>query len=88
MKRWSWVLVALVAGCGFTFHDKGSDFYTTGGINLVYTDWVAPKESNWEKDSYECSNEAVETVPTLVRAPGQRQVLAERCLNARGYVRR
>ncbi len=62
----------MIAGCGVTFYDKGSDVHTTGGISLVYTDWVAPRESNWQKDSYECQTEAVEALPSLVRAPGQR----------------
>ena len=88
MKRWFWLLIPMIVGCGVTVYDHGSDVHTTGGISLVYTDWVAPKERNWEKDSYECQTEAVEAVPTLVRAPGQRQVLAERCLVARGYARR
>jgi len=88
MRRWSWLFVMFAAGCGATFYDKGSEIYTTGGIYLVYTDWVAPKDSNWQKDSYECQTEAIEAMHTLVRAPGQRQALADRCMMTRGYVRR
>jgi hypothetical protein len=86
--RRSWLLVLLLTGCGITFHDHGSDFYTTGGMSLVYTDWVAPKDSNWQKDAYECDTQAREAVPTLVRLPGHRQAIAEQCLMARGYVKR
>ena len=87
--RGTWLLVVVcLAGCGVTLRDKGSDFYTTGGMSLVYTDWVAPKDGNWHKDAYECDTEARETVPGLVRVPGQRQAIAERCLIARGYVKR
>lgn len=78
----------MIAGCGLTVYNKGSDIHSTGGINLVYTDWVAPKESNWQKDSYECDTEAREASPTLIRVPGQRQEVAERCLVARGYTKR
>ena len=78
----------MIAGCGVTVYDKGSDFYSTGGISLTYTDWVAPKERNWQKDSYECNTEAREATPSLVRPPGQRQALAEQCLLARGYIKR
>jgi hypothetical protein len=77
----------MIAGC-FTVYDKGSEVYSTGGISLIYTDWVAPKESDWQKDSYECDTEAREAAPSLVRLPGQRQMIAERCLMARGYVKR
>src|SRR5213082_1962382 len=69
MKRWSWLLVPMVAGCGVTVYDKGSDIYTTGGISLVYADWVAPKESNWQKDSYECDAEAREAILTGLVLP-------------------
>jgi hypothetical protein len=78
----------MVTGCGLTVYDKGSDIYSAGGMNLVYTEWIAPKDSNWQKDSYECDTEAREAIPSLVRRPGQRQILAERCLTARGYVKR
>lgn len=88
MKRWSWLLVPMITGCGATLYDHGSDIYTTGGISLVYAEWVVPKERDWQKDSYECNTEAREAIPTLVRRPGERQILAERCLAARGYVRR
>ena len=88
MKRWSWLLVPIIAGCGVTIYDKGSDVYTSGGINLIYAEWVTPKERDWQKDSYECDTEAREAIPTLVRRPGERQILAERCLTARGYVKR
>jgi len=57
-------------------------------MTLVYTDWVAPKDSNWQKDAYECDTQAREAVPTLVRLPGHRQAIAEQCLTARGYVKR
>ena len=88
MKRWSWLLVPVIAGCGVTIYDKGSDVYTSGGISLIYAEWVTPKDRDWQKDSYECDTEAREAIPTLVRRPGERQILAERCLTARGYVRR
>jgi len=78
----------MIAGCGVTVYDKGSEIYTTGGINLVYAEWVTPQDRNWQKDSYECDTEAREAVPSLVRRPGQRQLRAEQCLTARGYVRR
>lgn len=87
MKLWLWLLVAMVAGCGFTVADKGSDV-NISGISLSYTDWVAPAESNWQKDSYECDRDAREAYPSLFRVPGRRQMLAERCLIARGYVKR
>ena len=75
--------------CGVTVYDKGSDIYTTGGISLVYADWVAPKESNWQKDSYECNRDAQEAVPSLLsRLFGRSQAHAERCLVTRGYTRR
>ena len=88
MRWWSWLLVPMIAGCGVTVYDKGSDVYTTGGINLVYAEWVTPQDRNWQKDSYECETESREAIPTLVRMPGQRQLLAEQCLTKRGYVRR
>jgi hypothetical protein len=78
----------MVAGCGLTVYDKGSDVYSAGGMSLVYTDWIAPEERSWQKDAYECDTEAREAVPTLIRVPGQRQALAERCLVARGYIKR
>jgi hypothetical protein len=78
----------MVAGCGITLTDKGSDYHTTGGITLVYTDWVAPAESDWHRDIYECNRDAREAFPTLFRLPGSRQRHAERCLMAKGYVRR
>jgi hypothetical protein len=84
---WLWLLVAMVAGCGFTVADKGSDV-NISGISLSYTDWVAPAESNWQKDSYECERDAREAYPSLFRVPGRRQMSAERCLIARGYVKR
>ena len=64
MKLWPWLLVPMVAGCGFTVADHGSDINITG-ISLVYTDWVAPAESNWEKDSFECDRDAREALPSL-----------------------
>ena len=85
---WFWLVAPMVAGCGLTVYDKGSDVYSAGGMSLVYTDWIAPKERNWQKDAYECDTEAREAVPTLIRVPGQRQALAERCLVARGYIKR
>jgi hypothetical protein len=87
-KWWFWLVVPMVAGCGLTVYDKGSDVYSAGGMSLVYTDWIAPKERDWQKDAYECDTEAREAVPTLIRVPGQRQALAERCLVARGYIKR
>lgn len=78
---------ALVAGCGFRVSDHGSDVRLSG-VSLNYTDWVAPAESNWEKDSYECDRDARDAVPNMIRLPGRRQILAERCLTARGYVKR
>ncbi|MGH7303636.1 MAG: hypothetical protein ACRELZ_10120 [Candidatus Rokuibacteriota bacterium] len=90
LKRWFrlLVLVPAIAGCGVSLYDHGSGIYTTGGINLVYAEWVVPKERDWRKDAYECDTEAREAIPSLVRKPGERQILAERCLTARGYVRR
>ena len=85
--RWLWLLVPLVAACGVTVKDKGSDV-NVSGVVLLYTDWIPPADSNWDKDSYECDHEARETVPGLIRMPGRRQILAERCLMTRGYVRR
>jgi hypothetical protein len=54
----------------------------------VYTEWVAPQGRRWEKDTYECDQEAREAIPTIMRLPGKRQTLAEQCMMARGYVRR
>jgi hypothetical protein len=88
LRRGFWLLAPVVAGCGLTVYDKGSDVYSAGGISLVYTEWIAPKDSNWQKDSYECDVEAREAAPNIVRPIGQRQALAERCLNARGYTKR
>jgi len=87
MKLWLWLLVPMVAGCGFTVRDKGSDIRFSG-ISLIYTDWVSPAESNWEKDSYECDRDAREAFPGLLRLPGRRQVFVEQCLTARGYIKR
>ena len=56
------------------------------GITLEYADWKAPADSNWVKDSYECDRDAREAY--LRPLPGQRQKFAERCLTARGYVKR
>jgi len=85
---WLWLLVTMIAGCGFVIRDKGSDI-SFSGISLVYTDWIAPAERNWLKDSYECSRDAQEAVPFyLCRIFGQNQRLAERCLVTRGYVKR
>ena len=90
-QRMKWcgplILAAMAVGCGITVKDKGSDV-NVSGVSLIYTDWVPPSDSNWDKDSYECDHEAREAVPGLIRIPGRRQVLAERCLMARGYVRR
>jgi hypothetical protein len=88
LRWWVWLVAPMVAGCGLTVYDKGSDVYSAGGMSLVYTDWIAPKERDWQKDAYECDTEAREAVPTLIRVPGQRQALAERCLVARGYIKR
>ena len=88
MRWWSWLLVPMIAGCSVMVYDHGSEVYTSGGINLVYAEWVTPQDRNWQKDSYECDTEAREAIPALVRVPGQRQVLAEQCLTKRGYVRR
>jgi hypothetical protein len=87
MKRWLWLMIPLVAGCGFRVSDHGSDVRFSG-ISLTSTDWVTPAQGNWEKDSYECDRDAREAVPNLFRLPGRRQLLAENCLTARGYVRR
>jgi hypothetical protein len=78
---------ALVAGCGFRISDHGSDVRISG-ISLTYTDWVAPAERNWEKDAYECERDARDAAPNVIRLPGRRQILAEQCLMARGYVKR
>ena len=69
------------------YADHGSDV-NISGISLTYTDWVAPVESNWQKDSYECDRDAREAFPSLFRVPGRRQMFAERCLGAKGYVKR
>jgi len=83
-----WLLLPMAAGCGFMVHDKGSDIVYTG-VSLVYTEWVAPETNKWEKDSYECTRDAREAVPTyLGRLFGRTQVHAERCMVARGYTRR
>ncbi|HKQ66720.1 MAG TPA: hypothetical protein VJZ73_17040 [Methylomirabilota bacterium] len=87
IKQWSWLLVLMTAGC-YTLYDHGSDVHSTGGIFLVYTDWIAPKDARWEKDYFECDQQAREAAPSIVRLPGQRQVIAEKCLTDRGYVRR
>ena len=85
----SWLFALMLAGaCSFRLTDHGSDIYNDGGISLVYTDWVAPKTSNWEKDTHECSTAAIEAVPSLVRLPGERQTLADRCMVSRGYTKR
>jgi hypothetical protein len=78
---------ALVAGCGVRVSDHGSDVRVSG-VSLVYTDWVVPAEGDWKKDAFECERDARDAVPNLFRLPGRRQVIAERCLTARGYVRR
>jgi hypothetical protein len=89
MRRWVWLslLIPLMAACGFTVKDKGSDI-NVSGVRLIYTDWVSPTDGNWEKDSLECDYQAREAVPSLIRMPGRRQLLAERCLMERGYTRR
>jgi hypothetical protein len=87
MRLWLWLLVPLVAACGVTVKDKGSDV-NVSGVMLIYTDWIPPADSNWDKDSLECDYQAREAAPGLIRMPGRRQLLAERCLMARGYVRR
>ena len=82
------LLVQMVAGCGFMIYDKGSEATFTG-MRLVYTDWVVPPQGDWHKDTYECERDAMEAAPSyLARLFGRRQVIAERCLGARGYVRR
>ena len=86
MKLWLWLLVLMVAGCGVTLVDHGSDIYVSS--SLIYTDWVAPAQSSWQKDSYECDREAWEAFPSLFRLPGRRQMVAEQCLTARGYSKR
>jgi len=69
-------------------HHKGSEITYTG-VSLDYTGWVAPETSTWAKDSYECTRDAQEAVPTyLARLFGRTQVHAERCMVARGYTRR
>jgi hypothetical protein len=88
LALWLGFLVPLAAGCGFMVHDKGSEITYTG-VSLVYTDWVAPETSKWQTDSYECTRDAQEAVPTyLGRLFGRTQVHAERCMVARGYTRR
>jgi hypothetical protein len=83
-----WLLVPMAAGCGFMIYDKGSEV-SFSGVSLVYTDWVAPAESKWERDMYECTRDAQEAVPTYVgRLFGRSQAHAERCMTARGYARR
>jgi len=82
------LLVPMLAGCGFMIYDKGSEASFTG-MSFVYTDWVVPTEADWQKDTYECERDAMEAAPSyLARLFGRRQVIAERCLGARGYVRR
>jgi hypothetical protein len=71
MRLRAWFLAAVLAGCGIT---------------LTYTDWKAPEDSNWVKDSYECDRDAREAYPRPL--PGQRQKFADQCLTARGYVKR
>ena len=87
MPLWRWLSVLIVAGCGFTVADKGSDV-NISGISLTYTDWVAPPQSDWQKDSFECDRDAREANPGIFRLPGNRQKFAEQCLIARGYVKR
>ena len=87
MPLWRWLSVLIVAGCGFTVADKGSDV-NISGISLTYTDWVAPAQSDWQKDSFECDRDAREANPGIFRLPGSRQKFAEQCLLARGYVKR
>ncbi len=83
-----WLLVPLIAGCGLMIYDKGSEV-SFSGMSLVYTDWVVPPEANWQKDTYECERDTMEAAPSyMARLFGRRQALAERCLTARGYVRR
>ena len=67
MKRWSWLLVPVIAGCSVMVYDHGSEVYTSGGINLVYAEWVTPQDRNWQKDSYECDTEAREAVREICR---------------------
>ena len=87
MRRWLWLLIPLVAACGVTVKDKGSDV-NVSGVSLLYMDWIPPADSNWDKDSLECDYQAREAAPGLIRIPGRRQLLAERCLMSKGYVRR
>jgi hypothetical protein len=87
MKRWLWLLVLMVPGCGLTITDHGSEVHFHD-ITLLYTDWVAPAQSNWQKDSYECGRSALEAYPSFFRLPGQRQSFAEQCLAGRGYTKR
>jgi hypothetical protein len=82
-----WLSILMVAGCGLTVADKGSDI-NISGIALTYTDWVAPAQNDWLKDSNECDRDAREAFPSRLRLPGRRQAFAERCLMARGYVKR
>ena len=82
-----WLLVPLFAACGVTVKDKGSDV-NVSGVMLLYTDWIPPADAKWEKDSLECDYQARDAVPSLIRMPGRRQLIAERCLMERGYVRR
>jgi len=86
LRLWLSILM-LAAGCGFTVADKGSDI-NISGIALTYMDWVAPAQNDWLRDSYECERDAREAFPSLFRLPGRRQAFAERCLMARGYVKR
>ena len=82
------LLIPMLAGCGFMIYDKGSEATFTG-MSLVYTDWVVPPERDWYKDTYECERDAMEAAPSyLARLFGRRQAIVERCLGARGYVRR
>jgi hypothetical protein len=88
MMCWLWLLVLfLIAACGVTVKDKGSDV-NVSGVMLIYTDWIPPSDSNWDKDSLACDYQAREAVPGLIRMPGRRQLLAEQCLMSKGYVRR
>jgi hypothetical protein len=90
MIAWTllWLLVPMATGCGLMVYDKGSEVTFTG-VSLVYTDWVAPAPSDWQKDTYECIRDAQEAVPSyLGRLFGRSQAHAERCMVARGYTRR